>query len=72
MLRSPPQRLLHAGDNFSGILRFSMIFIRVLIGSALLWPINGCSPEASIACETSTDQQTFFASCLPLALTIFD
>jgi len=49
-----------------------MMFIRVLIGSALLRPINGCSPEASIARETSTNQQTFFASCIQLALPIFD
>ena len=37
--------------NFLIFLTFSRIFIHVLIGLALLWPINGCSPEASIAHE---------------------
>ena len=48
------------------------IFRLTVIGSEVLLPINGCTPEALIACETSTDQQTFFASCLQLALPIFN
>jgi hypothetical protein len=50
------------GDNSSDILRFSRIFIHVLIGLALLWPINRCSSEVSIACEGSPDQHTHSAS----------
>ena len=48
-----------------GPANFSRMFILTLIGSELPLPINGCSPEASIARATSTDQQTFFVSfCL--------
>ena len=59
------RHITHWTQIIFGPANFSRMFILTLIGSELPMPINGCSPEASIARATSTDQQTFFVSfCL--------
>ena len=59
------RHITHWTQIIFGPANFSRMFILTLIGSELPLLINGCSPEASIARATSTDQQTFFVSfCL--------